>query len=54
VSDIPDYLENAREVVGAGSRFVRLDENWPIPLTGYHRKAIREGRTAEALHYRKI
>ena len=53
VSDIPDYVENAEQVLLADSRFTQIDEAWQIPLTGYHRKAIREGRTAALLSYRK-
>jgi tRNA (guanine-N7-)-methyltransferase len=53
VSDIPDYVANAAEVLVNDVRFSRINEQWQIPLTGYHRKAIREGRSATLLSYTK-
>lgn len=47
ISDWPDYIDHADEVINEHPGFVLVEDHDEIPMTGYHAKAIREGRTAQ-------
>lgn len=47
ISDWPDYIDHADDVIGQHMGFELIEDTNEIPMTGYHAKAIREGRTAQ-------
>ena len=54
ISDWPDYIVHADEVISEHKGFEQIEDNDEIPMTGYHAKAIREGRTAQVRRLRRL
>lgn len=54
ISDWPDYIVHTDDIFHQHPSFEAIDDSEPIPMTGYHAKAIREGRFAEARSFRRI
>lgn len=54
ISDWPDYIVHADEVIASHTGFDVITDTDPIPLTGYHAKAIREGRSAQVRKLRRV
>jgi tRNA (guanine-N7-)-methyltransferase len=54
VTDDANYYEHAMEILQANQSLIQDSSAWDIPMTTYHRRALRLGNEINSISFRKL